>query len=189
MEADWEFEADSAAPVIDAHWSGFVDLRLGPDGAAGLPEAQQCPALGRAVAKLNAPGSPVWTSKCDYFPRIEPGEFDPDEMDAPSGEAAYAVGCYIDVLPRAVERWARPADAGHDCQSLCGLLRAIPLRRCRVDLVIRRAAIAPGRMDLGVTAYITACGPTPADSGVTLGAALAAFADSISFVRLPADPI
>jgi hypothetical protein len=30
MEADWEFEVGGDAPVIDALWPGFVDLRLSP---------------------------------------------------------------------------------------------------------------------------------------------------------------
>jgi len=38
MEADWEFEvgpdtAGLAAPVIDACWPGFVDLRHNPERA------------------------------------------------------------------------------------------------------------------------------------------------------------
>jgi hypothetical protein len=28
LEADWEFEVGGDAPVIDALWPGFVDLRL-----------------------------------------------------------------------------------------------------------------------------------------------------------------
>jgi len=45
--------------------------------------------------------------------------------------------------------------------------------------VIRRAVIAAGRMDLGITAYITACGPTSSEARVVLEAALAAFAHAI----------
>ena len=32
MEADWEFEVGGDAPVIEALWAGFVDLRSQPDG-------------------------------------------------------------------------------------------------------------------------------------------------------------
>ncbi len=31
MEADWEFEVGGDAPVIEAHWPGFVDLRQNPE--------------------------------------------------------------------------------------------------------------------------------------------------------------
>ena len=33
MEADWEFEVGGDAPVIDACWPGFVDLRRIPGAA------------------------------------------------------------------------------------------------------------------------------------------------------------
>jgi hypothetical protein len=56
MEADWEFEvgpdaAGLAAPVIDALWPGFVDLRRAPELAWHLPEAAQLPALAEASGK------------------------------------------------------------------------------------------------------------------------------------------
>ena len=129
---------------IEAHWPGFVDLRSSPERAWQLPEAAQLPALAEALAKLNAAASPVWTSKCDFWPRLEPDEFDPDELDAPPGCADHAMGCYIDLLPRSDRQWAQPAMAAAACKRVCGLLRAVPLRCCRVDLVIRRAFINPG---------------------------------------------
>jgi hypothetical protein len=39
MEADWEFEVGGDAPVIEAPWPGFVDLRLHPERAWQLSEA------------------------------------------------------------------------------------------------------------------------------------------------------
>jgi hypothetical protein len=45
--------------------------------------------------------------------------------------------------------------------------------------MIRRAQIAPGQLDLGITTYFTACGPTPAEAMRTLEAALAAFTDAL----------
>src|SRR5208337_4431139 len=98
MEADWEFEVGGNAPVIETHWPGFVDLRQNPERARQLPEAAQLPGLAEVLAKLNAVDSPVWTSKCDVWPHLEPDEFDPDELDAPPG-CSYAMGCYIDLLP------------------------------------------------------------------------------------------
>ena len=181
MEADWEVEVGAGAPAIEAHWPGFVDLRLHPERAWQLPEAAQLPALPEALAKLNAPASPVWTSKCDFWPVVEPNEFDADELDAPPGCAAHALGSYIDLLPRGDRQWEMPAAAAAASKRLCGLLSAVPLRCCRVDLVIRRAFIAPdltgpAPMDLGITAYLTACGPSAAEAAQTLAAALEAFA-------------
>jgi hypothetical protein len=116
MEADWEFEvgpdaAGLAAPVIDALWPGFVDLRRAPELAWNLPEAAQLPALAEALAKLNAAASPVWTSKCDFWPNLEADEFDAGELDAPPGCLAHAMGCYIDLLPGSDQQWAQPAIA------------------------------------------------------------------------------
>jgi hypothetical protein len=82
MEADWEFEVGGEAPVIEALWMGFVDLRQHPERARELPEAAGFPALAAALQALNAPGSPVWTSKCDTWPMVEPDQVDPGELDA-----------------------------------------------------------------------------------------------------------
>lgn len=185
MEADWEFEvgrnaecpadAGLAAPVIEAHWPGFVDLRLVSARAWDLPETAQFPALAEALAKLNSADSPVWTSKCDLWPRLEPGEFDADELDAPSGHAAHAMGCYIDLLPK--QNWPSPHVAAADCKRVCDLLRAVPLRCCHADLVVRRAFITPDHMELGITLYVTTCGESPEEAVQTFQAALTAFTD------------
>jgi hypothetical protein len=55
----------------------------------------------------------------------------------------------------------------------------MPLRCCRVDLVIRRAFVTPQLTGLGVTAYLTACGASSAEAESTLEAALARFADAL----------
>jgi hypothetical protein len=179
MEADWEFEVDGDAPVIEAQWAGFVDLQRTPERAGDLPETAQFPALAEALAKLNAADSPVWTSKCDFWPHLEAGEFDSDELDAPPGSAAHAMGCFIDLLPKISQQWALPAMAEKACRRVCGLLNAVPLRCCRADLVIRRAFITPEHLDLGVTAYLTACGKSPAEAEQTLKAALTALTDAL----------
>jgi len=68
MEADWEVEVGPEAPVIDALWPGFVDLRSAPRQAHTFPEVAQLPPLAAVLARLNAPASPVWTSRCDVWP-------------------------------------------------------------------------------------------------------------------------
>ena len=181
MEADWEFEVGGEAPVIEAAWPGFVDLRRNPERAWELPEAAELLALAEALARLNAAASPVWTSKCDLWPVVDIAEFDADELDAPPECAAHAMGCYIDLLPRTDRsrndlQWCQPDEAAAACKQVCGLLHVVPLRCCRVDLVVRRAFLAPDEMGLGITAYLTACGPSPAEAMQTLEAALAAFA-------------
>jgi hypothetical protein len=184
MQADWEFEVGGDAPVIEVNWPGFVDLRLRPEDASRLPEAAQFPPLASVLCKLNAATSPVWTAKCDFFPSLAPEEFDADELDAPPESAACGMGCYIDLLPRSDRQWTLPADIASDCEILCDRLYTFPLTCSRVDLVIRRAYLAPDAtgpdsINVGITAYITACGPTPAGAEDILERALAAVAASV----------
>ena len=186
MEADWEFEVGGDAPVIEACWPGFVDLRWTPKGAhrlaervRSLPEVKQLPALAAILEGLNSQQSSVWTSKCDFWPVLGPDEFDGDELDAPAGCSEHAVGCYIDLLPKSDQQWPFPGMIEAACKRLCANLRAVPLRCCRVDLVIRRAQIALDLMDTGITAYITACGTTAGNAQAALEAAMAAFADRL----------
>jgi hypothetical protein len=184
MEADWEAEIGNGAPVIDACWLGFVDLSMAPDQAAQLPEARELPALAAALVRLNAPLSPVWTAKCDLW---YPEQFDPDELDAPAEAGKYAIACYVDLLLRNDEQWATPEHAIATCKALCSFLHMITLRCSRADLVMRRALISPARQDLGITAYLTACGSTHAEAAPTLASALRIFADAVLHHDCPPD--
>jgi len=172
------------SPLIEAHWSGFVDLRAHPERASQLQEASAHPAFVDALELLNSAASPVWTSKCDVWSIVDLAGIDPDELDAPSGFAAHAVGGYIDLLPRSECKWDLPATAAADCKHLCSLLHAVPLRCCRVDLVVRQAILNPASADasisLGITAYITACGSSDADATGTFQSSLAEFARVLS---------
>jgi len=180
MEADWEFEVGGDAPVIDACWPGLVDLQRAPEAAWNLPECAEFPALAEALAKLNAAASPVWSSKCDFWPRLEADEFDADELDAPTDCVAHTMGCYIDLLPKI--GW-QPEQAEAACKRLCGLLHAVPLRSCRADLVIRRAFIRADVAGLGVTAYLTACGATSSQVTLALEAALTTLTNAVGCVE------
>lgn len=181
MEADWEIEIGGESPVIEAHWPGFVDLHLHPERSSQLPEAAGFPALAEALEVLNAANSPVWTSKCDVWPVVDADGMDADELDAPAGCDARAIGGYIDVLPTDERKWDSASIAAADCKGLCGRLREVPLRCCRVDLVVRQAMfdstqMAAGSMRLGMTAYFTACGSTEAEAAGTFQGLLGAFA-------------
>ena len=177
MEADWEFEAGGDAPVIEANCAGFVDLRRAPERIWELREAAEFPDLAETLLRLNAGSSPVWSSKCDLWLELSSGEFDAGELDAPPGCSAHAAGCYIDLLPRSMERWALPVLVETDCRDLCARFHAIPLRSCRADLVIRNATFAPERSGLGITAYLTACGASSSEAAERLRTALRVLAD------------
>ena len=180
MEADWEFEIGGDAPVIEPHWAGFVDLRADPERARDFTEAHQLPGLADVLVRLNGMNSPVWTSKTDVF---MPDKVDPDELDAADAEASHALACYVDFLTRDDRQLDSPLKAEMACRELCVRLRDMPLRRCRVDMVVRRAHIRPDANELGVTAYLTACGETESDAKSRLAECLSVFSQTI--VALP----
>jgi hypothetical protein len=178
MEADWEFEISHDAPVIDAHWDGFVDIRAHPKCAASLPEVADFPALAETLIHLNSQNSPVWTSKCDFW-LVNPEEYrlDADELDAPPDLLAVASACYIDLLARLNKQWENPDRTAQDCATLCASLHAIQLRCCRADFVIRKAVLIREE-GFGVTAYFTACGSSEEASRTILAQAIHVFADT-----------
>jgi hypothetical protein len=179
MEADWEVEIGGDAPVIEAQWAGYVDLGLHPELVDQLEEARAFPPLGCALLALNQGSSQVWTSKCDYWPRLEPGSWDADEMDAARDEAAYAAGCYIDLLPRDDSRWRLLSLAEQDCRTWCARLADVRLHCCRVDLMVRRAWLPGERMETGITAYLTACGATETSASDRLAECLRTLAEAL----------
>jgi len=185
MEADWEVEIGGDAPVIDACCDGRVDLRGAPELAAQLPESEPLPAIARALVQLNSDLSPVWTSKCDVW---SPEDFDPDELDADDREGKCALACYIDLLPRSDRRWPSTDQAVAQCRMICARLHNQPLRCCRADLIVRQAHIAPGRHDVAITAYLTACGHLLDSARATLESALSAFVSAILHSDDPATP-
>lgn len=173
MEADWAFEIGGDAPVIDALWSGFVDLRAEPEKASCLLECTELASLAEVLVRLNSAASPAWTSKADVF---VPDHIDPDELDAHRNEAVHSLACYIDVLMRSDRLWNTPSDAEKSCRQICERLQTVALRNCRIDLVVRRALVAEAD-DLGLTVYFTACGRVTAEAKNRLSACLEAFAD------------
>ena len=157
MEADWEVEVGGDAPIIDAHWPGFIDLRVAPARVSELEETRQLPGLAEALVRLNAMHSPFWTCKTDVF---VPGPIDVDELDARGEDSSQLIACYVDLLQRGNHRWGSVSKAEAVCKEVCERLRAAVLPRCRADLIIRRANVEPGLSELGTTAYLTACGAT-----------------------------
>jgi hypothetical protein len=179
MEADWEFEIGGDAPIIEAYWSGFVDLRGVPERAAELTECRDLPGLSDTLVRLNEAESPVWTSKVDVF---TPERIDPDEMEASEGEADCALACYIDLLPRPERSWDDSLMAERACRQICACLREESLRCCRIDVVIRRALVAD-RACLGATVYFAACGRTLEEAKIGLGECLEIFVRTMDGLR------
>jgi hypothetical protein len=172
MEADWEIEIGPGAPVIDACWPDFVDLRESPDRVSEIAEAAQVPALANTLIQLNRDPSTWWTSKCDLW---IPEEFDPDEMNASSEDAPSAIACYIDLLPRETQIFPSIESAEAHARSIVARLKPCTAACCRIDLIVRSAAL-PQTTGFGITAYITGCGATSDAAETTLAAALKALA-------------
>lgn len=172
MEADWSVEVGGDSPVIEASWSGFVDLRRFPKKIDELEEVRRFPPLGWALTELNSFGSAIWTSKCDVWSMIAVN-IDPDEMDATPEDMKSGRACYLDILLREKtffssferqERWVR---------GLTQRLKAIAIPKVRVDLVVRRA-FTENRRGFGLTVYCAACGPDPEAAKASLEEALRA---------------
>lgn len=176
MDADWEVEIGGGADVIEPNWAGFVDLRRTPQAAAKLPEALKLPGLAQVLMQLNAEDSPVWTAKCDVW---DMDGFDPLEWDVGSAGDRTGVACYVDLIPREKMHWATHTDGTEWCRQVCGRLRAIPLRSCRVDLVMRAAEFAKERKGFAVTAYACAAGIDAIAARRRLSDALATLADTL----------
>ncbi len=49
MEVDWEVEVGGGAPVIEALWMGFVDLRRNPERLGEIAEAANFSGAGRSA--------------------------------------------------------------------------------------------------------------------------------------------
>jgi hypothetical protein len=176
MEADWTVALAADDPVITVPWSAsgdhirkcrFVDLRHGTHLIDEIEEAREKPPLRSALLLMNAASSPLWTAKCDAWTSsaddaAEP--FDPYEMGAESGDTAFGAGSYVDLLARDVsfrvsferqERWIR---------AVTDVLRSIPARAVRVELVLRHANV-DGASGFAVTWFVEGCGSTAQSAG------------------------
>ena len=183
MEADWEVEVGGGAPVIEAHWPGFIDLRAQPSRIADIPEAAVFPPLGDLLLALNTGGSPVSTSKCDVW--------------VPE---AGALACYVDILPLRGGVFAEWERAEAFCRVLVTRItsHSLPLvetqpRRhpvlmmagdcsrtaATVTLVVRQA-IAGQLEGFGVTVYFSAGAKCSPDAPTAIAAAMVAFLSALT---------
>jgi hypothetical protein len=185
MEVDWETEVGGGAPIIDAGWAGFVDLRRQPGRVHEISEAAAFPPLAHLLLKLNGAHSAVWTSKCDLW------------QPAPA-----ALACYVDMLPRDGSVFPCLPEAETFCRQLSAILgswvpreameKAIgtaalepgrdsayaPDLQASLTLVIRQA-FAIGAEGFGVTAYLGTEQPSVTEARKAMASAMAALADAL----------
>ncbi len=184
MEADWEVEVGGGAPVIEALWPGFVDLRSTPERISEIAEAVVFSPLARLLLKLNSAGSPLWTAKCDLWEPVA-GEMAGESAAPLDGAARAALACYVDLLPLDGMVFARWQQAEAFCRDYVTRLLALNLPECSVELVVR-VAIAGHAEGFGVTAYLSATGPGRSSAADALGRLLASFVDAIPMAGPPA---
>ena len=182
MEADWEVEVGGTAPVIEAHWPGFIDLRAQPSRIGDIAEATTFPPLADLLLALNSAGSPVWTSKCDVWA--------PEEG---------ALACYVDLLPRRGGVFAEWERAEAFCRVLTERItpRILPADKTQpgrdtimitghssastptITLVVRRAIT--GQLDgFGITAYFSADAHRFPDAAAAAATAMVAFSKALA---------
>jgi hypothetical protein len=179
MEADWEVEVGGGAPVIEAFWPGFVDLRRTPEGIGEIVEAAAFPPLAGLLRSLNAAASPLWTAKCDFWePEADPAGFGACES------SSFVLACYVDLLPSAGLVFAEWRQAEAYCRAWVARLASDRLPECGIELIVRQAVAGPAE-GYGVTAYLRAAGPDRSAAAASLAAALVAFADAIPLAAAP----
>ena len=180
MNVDWEVEIGGGAPVIEAHWPGFIDLRAYPERISEVAEVKLLPPLGDVLLALNSAESPVWTSKCDVWVP-QPG----------------TLGCYFDCLPWKEHVYADWKDAEAFCREIMkriltnelpshsvehhGHKRAILCNESDEESVILvvRQAITEENEGFAFTVYFSASDSSSHSAGSLIGDGMAAFRNAI----------
>jgi hypothetical protein len=187
MDADWEVEIGGGAPVIEADWPGFINLRGHSERGSlivkQVAEAAAFPPLATLLLALNADRSPLWTSKCDLW------EPEPEVL-----------AIYVDMLPLEGNVFVRWQQADSFCREYVARLSPMELPEigfgsgaasgpdCAIVLVIRQA-VAGHADGFGITAYLSAKGTNRANSALAMAATMAAFADALPPVLPPATAV
>jgi hypothetical protein len=173
--ADWSVESGGGAPVIDAEWEGWIDLRKHPTMISGIAEASAFEPLAQLLLALNAPDSPCWTSKCDLW--SEPSEDDPAEGESQGPESASTACCYIDLLPAEGILFQSWGEAEAMCRRWAAWLDGKTEAEGEIELVVRSAATS--RLEgFGITVYLSACGADSAQAALALSGLMAVFSRS-----------
>ena len=172
MEVDWEVEIGGGAPLIEADWPGFIDLRSHPHRVHEISEASDFPPLAALLLALNSMRSPLWTSKCDLW------EPEPNERAA-----------YLDLLPCVGRVFTHWQQAEAFCREFVGRLAPFALPdldpECSITLVVRQA-IAGDLEGFAITAYLNAKAASQADAAAALATIMAVFADALPMAPPPA---
>ena len=164
-------------PWVDAgSGARFVDLRAEPYDLAEIPEAEQHPALARALRSLNATRSPLLSAKCDAWV-LSPDHRADDllvlraELDQEPELAAVGFGSYIDLLWRDRAVFASAHLQKERLDRLIRRAERLPHDTAALTCVLRPALLDRGTPERGTpersaplegfafTVYVSAVGP------------------------------
>ena len=180
MHAEWTAACGTDDPVIVIPWSDpdgsarFIDLRAEPFDVAEIPEAEDYPALRRALRSLNGTRSAFLTSKCDAW-TLSPEEGGEklesmrQELDLTDEETAFGFGSYIDVLWRERAVFASPHLATERLDRLVRRASKMPHAETSFEAVLRPAIVdlhgdtsqRSALEGFGATLYLTAVALDP----------------------------
>ena len=195
MYAEWSAECGTDDPVIVVPWTDpdssarFVDLRAEPFDIADIPEAEDNPALRRALRSLNASGSGFFTSKCDLWTLSPEDRGDKLEalrldLDLTDEEVGFGFGGYVDVLWRERGVFASAHMASERLSRLVRRAARLPHPEAALEAVLRPAVVdgagSSGRGALegfAATLYITAVASDPETASRRWEAALESVVD------------
>lgn len=174
MFAEWTAACAADDPTIVVPWADpagsahFIDLRTEPFEIAEIAEAENYPALRRALNALNSSGSAFLTSKCDVWTmyaeegaeKLEAMRLD---LDLADDEIAFGFGSYIDILWRERAVFASAHVSSGRLDRLVRRAVKLPHAEAAFEAVLRPALIdLHGTLEgFGATLYVTAVAGDP----------------------------
>lgn len=178
MLAEWSAECAEDDPTLVVPWSDpatgahFIDLRAQPYDIAEISEAEQYPALSRALRALNAVRSPFLTAKCDAWHLSGPEHADALaslrlELDLDEENAAAGFGSYIDLLWRERTLFASAHQQQDRLDRLTRRATRLQQQEARLECILRPAVYEANGTALegyAFSLYLLAVGTHPANA-------------------------
>jgi hypothetical protein len=133
-----ELPCSSQTPAVELPWSSqvpamrYYDLKKHPEIIAQLPEVVAYPELGAFLTRINAPGFPLQTAKCDAW---SSRDILPEEEIF---GAEYKFVSYVDLVFTDREHQSSFEKYEELARNLCRLLQRVPDLPASVEFVIRR---------------------------------------------------
>jgi hypothetical protein len=138
VQADFAVELGADDETLDMPWAAegggpcYYDLKRYPELLPNLEEAGRVPELGEFLSKVNSPGSPLETAKCDAWPSKE---MDPEEQIF---GATDKFGSYVDLLFSDEQKRISFPEHEQLAKRLIQLLQRAPEIPAAAEFLIRR---------------------------------------------------